>query len=666
VDPVLDNKNRSAAISHDRRPKVADFRCCASFIAFLILSPAAAGQSTDTNVVTASADAFGVSIGVETLGIYSTSQVRGFDPIAAGNARIEGMYADVHGTIFPYGPLPARLVQDTRIRIGPAAAGFPFPSPTGIVDFSLRSPLGAAGVSPTLYVGPFGTRGVDLDAHVPFAGKQCGIGGGVTRRSDEFVPGFTQHTTDVALLAACRAADDSGIKLFYGRTTETQQLAYPVVYLTTAPLPEPVDSRYTGPTWARGTTELTDYGGLVRLEAPGHWTLRAGLFRSVVDQPISGSDLLYDPDAAGSADHQYVSYPDQYTDSTSGELRATHLTSSGPRQHEIILTLRARDVRARYGGYDQVDLGPLRLGTQTTVPEPMFSYGPLTHDHTRQWTAGVAYALHWRDVLDFAAGLEPVRYDRTITEPQAPPVTQQEHPLLYYASVAVPITAHSSAYAALTRGLEDSGLAPADAMNRGQLLPAGRTGQEELGVRFTAGTTTVVAGLFSVHKPYYNVDDNGSYSLLGTEYHRGLELSLNAAPLTGLTLVAGAVLMEPEVTVAAGSTGVGTVPVNQSRSSLQIAADYQLPAAPCCSLDVTATRQGSVPVRLDDGAYNPAQTIVNMGARYRFALAGKAATLRVQVQNVTRQKVWLVVDPSGGLAAYPPPSFVVAYVAADF
>ena len=67
----------------------------------------AAAQSTDTNVVTASTDAFGVAIGVEVLGVYSPSQVRGFDPLSAGNARIEGMYVDVHGPILPYGPLPA-------------------------------------------------------------------------------------------------------------------------------------------------------------------------------------------------------------------------------------------------------------------------------------------------------------------------------------------------------------------------------------------------------------------------------------------------------------------------------------------------------------------------------------------------------------------------------
>src|SRR4029077_8403479 len=100
----------------------------------------------------------------------------------------------------------------------------------------------------------------------------------------------------------------------------------------------------------------------------------------------------------------------------------------------------------------------------------------------------------------------------------------------------------------------------------------------------------------------------------------------------------------------------------QPRNILQLALDYQLPASPRCSLDVTVTHQGRVPVRLDDGAYNPAQTIVNVGARYRFSVAGHSATLRVQVQNVTNQQVWSVSDTSGGLVTYPPLHMALAYL----
>jgi iron complex outermembrane recepter protein len=124
--------------------------------------------------------------------------------------------------------------------------------------------------------------------------------------------------------------------------------------------------------------------------------------------------------------------------------------------------------------------------------------------------------------------------------------------------------------------------------------------------------------------------------------------------------------MSHEVAVASGVTGVGTAPVNQPRSFLQLAGDYQLPVWRRGSIDVTVTRQAAVPVRLDDGAYNPAQTLVNVGGRYRFNIAGHPATLRVQIQNVTNQRVWSVSDYSGGLAAYPPLHMALAYLAADF
>jgi outer membrane receptor protein involved in Fe transport len=69
---------------------------------------------------------------------------------------------------------------------------------------------------------------------------------------------------------------------------------------------------------------------------------------------------------------------------------------------------------------------------------------------------------------------------------------------------------------------------------------------------------------------------------------------------------------------------------------------------------------------LDDGAYNPAQTIVNLGARYRFNVAGHTATIRIQVQNLTNQKVWSVIDTSGGLVPYPPLHMLSGYLSADF
>jgi iron complex outermembrane recepter protein len=175
----------------------------------------------------------------------------------------------------------------------------------------------------------------------------------------------------------------------------------------------------------------------------------------------------------------------------------------------------------------------------------------------------------------------------------------------------------------------------------------------------------VVAGIFEVQKPYYNIASDGSYTWLGTERHPGFEVSLNAQPLSRLTVVAGAVLMSPVAALATSAGGVGTAPVAQPRRILQLAADYKLAIWPRLSFDATATQFGRAPVRVDDGAYIPAQTLVNVGARYRFSVSGHEATLRVAVQNVTNQKSWSLIDLSGGLVAYPPLHMALAYLSTE-
>ena len=106
----------------------------ASCGAIAIAAPAVAQRAND-NAVTEAEDAFGSSVGNESIGLYSPSQVRGFSPVTAGNVRLEGVYIDRQGVI------SQRLVEGSTIRVGLSAQGYPFPAPTGIVDYRLR-PVG--------------------------------------------------------------------------------------------------------------------------------------------------------------------------------------------------------------------------------------------------------------------------------------------------------------------------------------------------------------------------------------------------------------------------------------------------------------------------------------------------------------------------------------------
>ena len=89
-------------------------------------------QRASENAVTNADDAFGTNQGNETTGIYSENDARGFSPLKAGNARLDGVYID------PVASISGRLRASTAIRIGYAAKSYPFAAPTGIADTRMR------------------------------------------------------------------------------------------------------------------------------------------------------------------------------------------------------------------------------------------------------------------------------------------------------------------------------------------------------------------------------------------------------------------------------------------------------------------------------------------------------------------------------------------------
>src|SRR5687767_15794750 len=72
------------------RPPLA--RLASLSLAALAIAAPAAAQRTGENAVTSADDAFGTSVGNETIGLYGIGEVRGFSPGAAGNIRIDGLY----------------------------------------------------------------------------------------------------------------------------------------------------------------------------------------------------------------------------------------------------------------------------------------------------------------------------------------------------------------------------------------------------------------------------------------------------------------------------------------------------------------------------------------------------------------------------------------------
>lgn len=592
-------------------------------------TPVPTGRVSE-NAVTAAEDAFGTSIGRETIGLYSAGSVRGFSAIAAGNARIESLYFD------PVWTPNARIRRSTTIRVGLAAQGFAFPAPTGIIDYALKKPGADASLSTFASIDSYESVALEVDGVLPIS-STLSVGGGVGLYRNSFYNATVglQHVEGLSL----RWQPSPGLEVqpFWARSDIYDDEFGPIYVPDGAFLPpDPPRRRFDGPEQPKYRSTATLYGTLARY-APGRdWLVRLGLFRTFFDDERTATNLLLGLKRDGSARQLFIVDPPSRLASTSGELRITRSFTDGPRLHVIHASARGRHRRDRYDGSDSIDLGPTAIGRPVAPLGPDFTFTEQSLDRVRQWTGGVAYEGRWKDVGEVSFGIQKTDYTKRIAQPGLPVAESKATPFLFNVAGAVNLSDTLVAYAGYTRGLEESGVAPENAANRNEALPAIRTSQRDAGLRWAIRPDLkLIAGLFDVRKPYFNLDEANVFTLLGDVKHQGIEASLAGKLTPRLDIVAGAVLLRARVTGEGVELGrVGRRPVGQAARNLQLNLDWRPPALDGLSLDLGVTHLSNRAARRDNLVALPARTLVDVGGRYRFKLDRHDASLRVRVSNL--------------------------------
>jgi iron complex outermembrane recepter protein len=624
-------------------------------------------QHASDDPVASANDAFGLTLGLESIGLYGAGGIRGFSPQAAGNMRIEGLYFDQQGT------LSNRVVEGSTVRIGVSEVGYAFPAPTGIVDYDLRHP-GNGTPSATIVAsdGPFQARGVSIDGNLPLISSELQLPMGASYEISTQTPlgvanpGYTSTIANVGATPQWKPNDALTFRGIFDWSRTTQAKTLPVIFTVGDSLPPPTPRGYFGQNWAEASSLSESYGGIVAAQLSRHWSLAAGIFRSVADNPISYTDMYLNTLPNGSAEQFIVGSPHQSISSTSGEARLTGHFGTDSWRQDIVLLARGRDTLALYGGSDVVDVGPAEIGQAVQVPEPAFSYSARTHDRTELWSAGLAYRAQWQEHGDFAFGLQRESYTKDVNSPALPEAQLQDHPLRAYATAALVLTERATAYAGYTQGLEDSGVASSSAENRGAILPDARTWQTDAGVRYVlTSRVKLIAGVFEIEKPYFNLDTNNVDRALGLQRATGFEGSVSGEVTRNLEVTAAVLMGEVKVLGPnLRGEGVGPMAFGQPRIQAVVNANYKFPQRPALSADFAIFHFGRAPASLDNVAQNPSQTVMALGGRYRFTILGAPATLRVQVQNLANSYFWnLAYSP--GFSQFPSRGFF-GYLTADF
>jgi iron complex outermembrane receptor protein len=630
-------------------------RCTFVFLAGLLgvselaLPRAALAQRAEENVTTGSEDAFGRSIGNESIGIYNEGDVRGFSPIEAGNVRIEGLYFDRIGS------LTSRLIEGSTIRVGVASQSYPFPSPTGIVDYDLRRVGAKQVVSALTYYGPFDSLGAEVDAQVPIMGEELG---------DAFLFGGRNESVSYAIVPRWRPTENFELRPFFSRFVFTDEENEHLMITQGGVLPPKVRrNHYYGQEWSTNEGEVLNYGviGAARF---GAWTARLGAFESIFTPDAQFAELMTDIDANRNANEVVLAFPQSRYASKSGELRLSRLFESGSRRHTLQFAVRGREQNRRYGGEDEIDVGPVVLGVGREIDRPVFEFGEQSHDEVKQLTFGTAYELQWAGVGEMSIGVQKTDYSKSVDTPTEVLPESRAKPWLKYATATVNATESLAFYGSYTEGLEESPVAPNEAQNRNVAAPALETEQYDAGIRWdTFANLKLIAGVFNIEKPYFDLDAAGFYRELGTVEHRGVEVSLAGDPLENLTVILGTRWLDATVsgpTVDAGL--IGEKPVGTARQYSLATADYRF-AGSGFSIDATAEHITSQVANSANTIEVPARAVFHIGGRYRFQLFGKPATLRLLVNNVFDKYGWQAL--SNGVYGYNAPRRLTVYVTAD-
>ena len=626
----------------------------------------ARAQHAADNPVASADDAFGLTLGLESVGMYNPSGVRGFSPEAAGNVRIDGLYFDQQGG------LSNRVIESSIIRVGLTEIGYAFPAPTGIVDYELRHP-GDGTPSATIIAnyGPYDARGISVDGTLPLAGKELllpiGLSAEVSTQGPfESYPGYTSTVTSAGATPQWSPNEKVTVRGLFDWQGTRDATTFPLFFTAGDFLPPPMSRGYLGQNWAKGRSSTENLGGLVAAQLSRNWSLNAGVFRSTADNPVSFADLYTDIQPNGQSEHLVVGSPDQSSASTSGEVRLTGRLRVGDWHHELILLARGRDVLAHYGGDDVVDVGPAVIGTGRQVPEPNFGYSPRTNDRTELLSIGSAYHIGWRGLAELEVGVQQETYRKSVTSPGNTEGRLSVRPLRAYGNSALALTRRLTLYAGYTQGLEDSGVAPSAAQNRGAVLPASLTWQMDSGLRYlVTPRLNVIAGVYELQKPYFNLDTIGVDRDLGVQRARGVELSISGQRIAHFDINIGVLAAKVNIVGAdLAAEGVGPIAVGQPRLQYTADINYEIPYWPAASLDVSAIHYSDSPGTVDNRLYVPASNVLNLGARYEFRVLGKNSTLRVQVQNVP-DSYWWGIAYTPGYFIFPARRTVFAYVTTD-
>lgn len=589
---------------------------------------AASSAAAQDSAVKSAADAFGERVGIEQLGLYNEGQVRGFDLGASGAYRIDDAYFSRAS------PLNDPVLAGVGVRVGVNAARLAYPAPSGVVNYRLREPGPVNQFSLGAGLRDYGTQTIEGNGSWTSDDGRFGLAGGfVARPRVQWGAGTEGEALDLGVVGSWRGAEGHRLRGFASYYARKYDGDYAFKPLDPALPPDPRRLHNYSPEWATVDATNMNLGVLYDGQVAG-WSVNLSAFRSIYD--VDRADFtLIEVRADGRATATTFVSPGKTNVSDSAEARLSRVFEAGGLSHLVSVSARGRRSEVDLASQLAVPLGAFTIdGDTPDGAEPVWS-GRLGEDLVEQVTGSVGYGLVWADKLQVRLGVHRTRYEKTVDTLAGARTRGVSVNTLYNASAIWSFTPRTAVFGSWVTGIEESGVAPQNAVNRNEVLPPVKAEQFELGVRhaLTPGLTFIGA-VFDVSKPTTGFDAAGRFDLVGRVRHRGVEGSLAGQVDEKTSVVLGAVVLEPEVTGPLVDAGVvGERAAGISPIVLNASVERQIWAG--WSLDAQVSYWSDRWVDSKNTFKRPESHQLNLGARRRFELDGRPAQFRILASNVT-------------------------------